>query len=251
MWWPATTRDQSLSERPGNWRPAGPGTGSVARHRADEALPSQVALEALGSGFTVTNWSEQMQQRFDPRTTSWSVQRTACGGTGASDATVVAHSHRPHRHRIVSRPGATRSRCRCEADRSGTFKSFVLSPSTVWSTSWSRGPRIGVILFASHQKDLRGDYLRILNSLQSSVGFVSSRNGFFREITTCVAFDDEAVSVRIGVLRLLGDQRDRGGRTVERKAMGGVPHFHPGRPCAAPRDRLARDKISTSRSPRS
>ncbi len=46
---------------------------------------------------------------------------------------------------------------------------------------------VGVILFASHQRDLRGDYLRILNSLQSSVGFVSSRNGFFREITHLVS----------------------------------------------------------------
>jgi len=46
---------------------------------------------------------------------------------------------------------------------------------------------IAIILFAGHQKDLRGDYLRILNSLQSSVGFVSSRNGFFREITHLVS----------------------------------------------------------------
>ena len=34
---------------------------------------------------------------------------------------------------------------------------------------------VGIILFAVHQKDLRGDYLRLLNSLQSSVGFVSSQ----------------------------------------------------------------------------
>jgi uncharacterized membrane protein (DUF2068 family) len=46
---------------------------------------------------------------------------------------------------------------------------------------------VGIILFAGHQKDLRGDYLRLLNSLQSSVGFVSSRNGFFREITHLVS----------------------------------------------------------------
>ena len=46
---------------------------------------------------------------------------------------------------------------------------------------------IAIILFAGHQKDLRGDYLRILNSLQASVGFVSSRNGFFREITHLVS----------------------------------------------------------------
>ena len=46
---------------------------------------------------------------------------------------------------------------------------------------------IAIILFAGHQKDLRGDYIRILNSLQASVGFVSSRNGFFREITHLVS----------------------------------------------------------------
>ena len=46
---------------------------------------------------------------------------------------------------------------------------------------------IAIILFAGHQKDLRGDYLRISNSLQASVGFVSSRNGFFREITHLVS----------------------------------------------------------------
>jgi uncharacterized membrane protein (DUF2068 family) len=46
---------------------------------------------------------------------------------------------------------------------------------------------IAIFLFAGHQKDLRGDYLRVLNSLQSSVGFVSSRNGFFREITHLVS----------------------------------------------------------------
>jgi uncharacterized membrane protein (DUF2068 family) len=45
---------------------------------------------------------------------------------------------------------------------------------------------IGIILFAANQKDLRGDYLRLLNSLQSSVGFVSSRHGVFREITHLV-----------------------------------------------------------------
>ncbi|MFZ2056589.1 MAG: DUF2127 domain-containing protein [Acidimicrobiales bacterium] len=45
---------------------------------------------------------------------------------------------------------------------------------------------IGIILFAIHQKDLRGDYLRFLNSLQSSVGFVPSHNGFFREITRLI-----------------------------------------------------------------
>ena len=46
---------------------------------------------------------------------------------------------------------------------------------------------IAIILFAGHQKDLRSDYIRILNSLQASVGFVSSRNGFFREITHLVS----------------------------------------------------------------
>jgi uncharacterized membrane protein (DUF2068 family) len=45
---------------------------------------------------------------------------------------------------------------------------------------------VGIILFAANQKDLRGDYLRLLNSLQSSVGFVSSRHGIFREITHLV-----------------------------------------------------------------
>jgi uncharacterized membrane protein (DUF2068 family) len=45
---------------------------------------------------------------------------------------------------------------------------------------------VGIILFASHQKDLRGDYLHFLNSLQSSVGFVSTHNGFFREVTHLV-----------------------------------------------------------------
>jgi uncharacterized membrane protein (DUF2068 family) len=45
---------------------------------------------------------------------------------------------------------------------------------------------VGIILFANHQKDLRGDYLHFLNSLQSSVGFVSSRNGFLREISHLV-----------------------------------------------------------------
>ena len=46
---------------------------------------------------------------------------------------------------------------------------------------------IGILMFAGHQKDIRGDYLRFLNSLQSSVGFVSSHNGFFREITHLVS----------------------------------------------------------------
>jgi uncharacterized membrane protein (DUF2068 family) len=44
-----------------------------------------------------------------------------------------------------------------------------------------------VILFAAHHKELSGDYRRILNSLQASVGFVSSRNGFFRELTHLVS----------------------------------------------------------------
>jgi len=44
-----------------------------------------------------------------------------------------------------------------------------------------------IILFASHQKDLRGDYIRILNSLQASAGFVSSHNGFLREINHLVS----------------------------------------------------------------
>jgi uncharacterized membrane protein (DUF2068 family) len=46
---------------------------------------------------------------------------------------------------------------------------------------------VGIIVFAIHQKDLRGDYIRILNSLQASVGFVSSRNGFLREINHLVS----------------------------------------------------------------
>lgn len=46
---------------------------------------------------------------------------------------------------------------------------------------------VGIIFFAIHQKDLRGDYVRILNSLQASVGFVSSRNGFLREINHLVS----------------------------------------------------------------
>jgi len=44
-----------------------------------------------------------------------------------------------------------------------------------------------IILFAGHQKDLRGDYIRILNSLQASAGFVSSHNGFLREINHLVS----------------------------------------------------------------
>jgi uncharacterized membrane protein (DUF2068 family) len=39
-----------------------------------------------------------------------------------------------------------------------------------------------VILFAGHKNDLRGEYIRILNSLQASAGFVSSHNGFLRDI---------------------------------------------------------------------
>lgn len=46
---------------------------------------------------------------------------------------------------------------------------------------------VAIIMFAAHHKELSGDYTRILNSLQSSVGFVSSRNGFFREITHLVS----------------------------------------------------------------
>jgi uncharacterized membrane protein (DUF2068 family) len=46
---------------------------------------------------------------------------------------------------------------------------------------------IAIILFASHQKDLRGDYIRILNSLQASVGFVPSHNSFIREVNRFVA----------------------------------------------------------------
>ncbi|MGO9335082.1 MAG: DUF2127 domain-containing protein [Acidimicrobiales bacterium] len=45
----------------------------------------------------------------------------------------------------------------------------------------------GVILFAVHKKQLSSDYTHILNALQASVGFVSSRNGFFREITHLVS----------------------------------------------------------------
>ncbi len=44
-----------------------------------------------------------------------------------------------------------------------------------------------IILFAGNQKDLRGDYVRILNSLQASAGFVSSHNGFLREINHLVS----------------------------------------------------------------
>ena len=41
---------------------------------------------------------------------------------------------------------------------------------------------VALVLFAGHQKDLRGDYIRILNSLQSSIGLIASHNGFLREI---------------------------------------------------------------------
>jgi uncharacterized membrane protein (DUF2068 family) len=44
---------------------------------------------------------------------------------------------------------------------------------------------VAIILFASHQRDLRGDYTRVLNALQAGVGgpfFDSSHNGFLREI---------------------------------------------------------------------
>ncbi|MGD0944172.1 MAG: DUF2127 domain-containing protein [Acidimicrobiales bacterium] len=54
-----------------------------------------------------------------------------------------------------------------------------------------------IILFAGHQKDLRGDYIRILNSLQASAGFVSSHNGFLREI-------NHLVSLPTGKLYLYG-----------------------------------------------
>ncbi len=46
---------------------------------------------------------------------------------------------------------------------------------------------VAIIMFAALHKPLSGDYTRILNSLQASVGFVSSRNGFFREITHLVS----------------------------------------------------------------
>ena len=96
---------------------------------------------------------------------------------------------------------------------------------------------IAIILFAGHQKDLRGDYIRILNSLQASVGFVSSRNGFFREITHLVSLSTTKLYLYgSAFLRLCGDQRDRGGRVVGRTAMGGVPHFHRGHPSAAAGD---------------
>jgi len=44
---------------------------------------------------------------------------------------------------------------------------------------------VAIILFAANQRDLRGDYTRILNSLQAGVGgpfFDSSHNGFLRDI---------------------------------------------------------------------
>ena len=47
-----------------------------------------------------------------------------------------------------------------------------------------------IILFAAHQKDLRGDYTRILNSLQAGVGgpfFDSTRDGLLREINHLVS----------------------------------------------------------------
>lgn len=39
----------------------------------------------------------------------------------------------------------------------------------------------GLLYFAANRADLRGDYVKIFNSLQSSIGF-SSQNGFIREI---------------------------------------------------------------------
>jgi uncharacterized membrane protein (DUF2068 family) len=77
----------------------------------------------------------------------------------------------------------------------------------------------GIILFAVHHKQLSSDYTRLLNSLQSSVGFVSSRNGFFREITHLVslsttrlylygsAFSAYAVLNAIEAVGLWGEKR--------------------------------------------
>jgi uncharacterized membrane protein (DUF2068 family) len=48
---------------------------------------------------------------------------------------------------------------------------------------------VAIVLFAAHQKDLRGDYIRILNSLQAGVGgpfFDATRNGFLRDINHLV-----------------------------------------------------------------
>jgi uncharacterized membrane protein len=48
---------------------------------------------------------------------------------------------------------------------------------------------VGIILFASNQKDLRDDYTHILTSLQASIGgsfFDTSRNGLLREINNLV-----------------------------------------------------------------
>jgi uncharacterized membrane protein (DUF2068 family) len=49
---------------------------------------------------------------------------------------------------------------------------------------------VAILLFADHQKDLRGDYTRLLNALQAGVGgpfFDSSRNGLLREINHLVS----------------------------------------------------------------
>ena len=43
----------------------------------------------------------------------------------------------------------------------------------------------GLLFFAANRTDLRGDYIRIFNALQSSIGF-SSNNGFIREINHLV-----------------------------------------------------------------
>ncbi len=59
---------------------------------------------------------------------------------------------------------------------------------------------VAILLFATHQKDLRGDYTRVLNALQAGVGgpfFDSSRNGFLREI-------NHLVSLSSGKLYLYG-----------------------------------------------
>jgi uncharacterized membrane protein (DUF2068 family) len=49
---------------------------------------------------------------------------------------------------------------------------------------------IAILLFADHQKDLRGDYTRVLNALQAGVGgpfFDSTRNGWLRELNHLVS----------------------------------------------------------------
>ena len=137
--------------------------------------------------FTATNSSEQTQPRSAPRTTCSFAKRTACVGTGASGATHGCRWNRPDRPRTASR----RRRDEITLPLRGRplrnrYVLRLIAVDRVIHFVVLAALGIAIILFAGHQKDLRGDYLRILNSLQASFGFVSSRNGFFREITHLV-----------------------------------------------------------------